>query len=256
MTFTIQNLEFTLMVLVRISSFVMTAPFFSIQSVPARVKAGASLVMTLMMLPVLPASTVAYSGVIGYFVLILKEAVVGATLGLMCQLCLYVVNFAGQIIDMEMGLSMASMFDPSTRMQVTVTGNIYNYFVMLLLVVTNMHYYVIRAILDSFTSFPVGQAVFRTGLKDILVDFVGNYLLISLRIVLPFFCCMLIINVVLGVLSKAAPQMNMFVVGIQIKVLAGVLVLVLLIQTLPTVADFIFNEMKVVITEVYHSFAP
>ena len=256
MTFTIQNLEFTLMVLVRISSFVMTAPFFSIQSVPTRVKAGASLVMTLMMLPVLPASTVAYSGVIGYFVLILKEAVVGATLGLMCQLCLYVVNFAGQIIDMEMGLSMASMFDPSTRMQVTVTGNIYNYFVMLLLVVTNMHYYVIRAILDSFTSFPVGQAVFRTGLKDILVDFVGNYLLISLRIVLPFFCCMLIINVVLGVLSKAAPQMNMFVVGIQIKVLAGVLVLVLLIQTLPTVADFIFNEMKVVITEVYHSFAP
>ena len=256
MTFTIQNLEFTLMVLVRISSFVMTAPFFSIQSVPARVKAGASLVMTLMMLPVLPASTVAYSGVIGYFVLILKEAVVGATLGLMCQLCLYVGNFAGQIIVMEMGLSMASMFDPSTRMQVTVTGNIYNYFVMLLLVVTNMHYYVIRAILDSFTSFPVGQAVFRTGLKDILVDFVGNYLLISLRIVLPFFCCMLIINVVLGVLSKAAPQMNMFVVGIQIKVLAGVLVLVLLIQTLPTVADFIFNEMKVVITEVYHSFAP
>ena len=256
MTFTIQNLEFTLMVLVRISSFVMTAPFFSIQSVPTRVKAGASLVMTLMMLPVLPASTVAYSGVIGYFVLILKEAVVGATLGLMCQLCLYVVNFAGQIIDMEMGLSMASMFDPSTRMQVTVTGNIYNYFVMLLLVVTNMHYYVIRAILDSFASFPVGQAVFRTGLKDILVDFVGNYLLISLRIVLPFFCCMLIINVVLGVLSKAAPQMNMFVVGIQIKVLAGVLVLVLLIQTLPTVADFIFNEMKVVITEVYHSFTP
>ena len=256
MTFTIQNLEFTLMVLVRISSFVMTAPLFSIQSVPTRVKAGASLVMTLMMLPVLPASTVAYSGVIGYFVLILKEAVVGATLGLMCQLCLYVVNFAGQIIDMEMGLSMASMFDPSTRMQVTVTGNIYNYFVMLLLVVTNMHYYVIRAILDSFASFPVGQAVFRTGLKDILVDFVGNYLLISLRIVLPFFCCMLIINVVLGVLSKAAPQMNMFVVGIQIKVLAGVLVLVLLIQTLPTVADFIFNEMKVVITEVYHSFTP
>lgn len=123
---------------------------------------------------------------------------------------------------MELGLSMANMFDPATNVQVTVTGNIYNYFVMLMLVATNMHYYIIRAIFDSFSYFNVGKAVFHTSLKEIMVDFVANYFLIAVRIVLPIFCCMLIINVVLAVLAKAAPQMNMFVVGIQIKVLVGI----------------------------------
>ena len=177
-------------------------------------------------------------------------------LGFMCNLCFYIINFAGQLIDMELGLSMANMFDPATNVQVTVTGNIYNYFVMLMLVVTNMHYYIIRAIFDSFSYFNVGKAVFRTSLKEIMVDFVANYFLIAVRIVLPIFCCMLIINVVLGVLAKAAPQMNMFVVGIQIKVLVGLILLLILVQTIPSVSDFIFSEMRDVITQVIHGFQP
>ena len=70
---------------------------------------------------------------------------------------------------MELGLSMANMFDPATNVQVTVTGNIYNYFVMLMLVATNMHYYIIRAIFDSFSYFNVGKAVFHTSLKEIVL---------------------------------------------------------------------------------------
>ena len=139
------------------------------------------------------------------------------------------------------------------NVQVTVTGNIYNYFVMLMLVATNMHYYIIRAIFDSFSYFNVGKAVFHTSLKEIMVDFVANYFMIAVRIVLPIFCCMLIINVVLGVLAKAAPQMNMFVVGIQIKVLVG---LILAAgpgaYRFPACSDFIFSEMKRCITQVIH----
>ena len=197
-----------------------------------------------------------YQGVFGFSIIVLKETAVGMILGFMCNLCFYIINFAGQLIDMELGLSMANMFDPATNVQVTVTGNIYNYFVMLMLVVTNMHYYIIRAIFDSFSYFNVGKAVFRTSLKEIMVDFVANYFLIAVRIVLPIFCCMLIINVVLGVLAKAAPQMNMFVVGIQIKVLVGLILLLILVQTIPSVSDFIFSEMRDVITQVIHGFQP
>jgi flagellar biosynthetic protein FliR len=102
----------------------------------------------------------------------------------------------------------------------------------------------------------VGEAVFRDSLKDVMIDFMGNYFLIAFRIVLPVFCCMLLINVVLGVLARVAPQMNMFVVGIQIKVLVGIILLVLLVQTLPTVSDFIFSEVKDVITSVIRAFTP
>ena len=257
MSFTIENLEYYLLVLVRMSAFVMAAPFFGYRSIPNRVKAAISVWLSIVVIYTVPAVPLDYEGVLGFSVLILKEMIIGIVLGLMCNLCFYIVSFAGQIMDMEMGLSMANMYDPTTNIQVTVTGNIYNYFLMLMLVVTNMHYYIIRAITDSFSYFNIGEAIIRTDvLKDIMVDFMANYFLIAVRIVLPVFCCMLLINVILGVLTKAAPQMNMFAVGIQIKVIVGIVLLIILVQTLPTVSDFIFQEMKEVITDVIHAFTP
>lgn len=257
MTFTVENLEFYLLVLVRVSGLVMTAPFFSYNSVPMRIRAAMSVFLSLIVISVTPVITLDYVGVIGYFVLILKETLVGVTLGLMCNMCFYIVSFSGQLMDMEMGLSMASMFDPMTNTQMSVTGNIYNYLLMLMMVVTNIHYYIIRAIVDSFSYFNIGKAVFpMNDFKTLVVDFIGNYFIIGFRIVLPVFCCMLLINVVLGVLAKAAPQMNMFVVGMQIKVMVGLIILVLVIQSFPMVADYIFGEMKEIITNVIHVFTP
>ena len=208
-----------------------------------------SVFMSLVVIQVTPVVDLTYSGVFGYSALVLKESMIGVVLGLMCSMCFYIINLAGQLMDMEMGLSMANMFDPMVNMQFSVTGSLYNYLLM--------HYYIIRAIVDSFSYFNVGKAVFDTvSLKNIVVDFIANYFIIAVRIVLPVFCCMLLINVVLGVLAKAAPQMNMFVVGMQIKVLAGLAVLVIVIQSFPMVSDYIFGEMKDVITQVIHLFTP
>ena len=257
MTFTVENLEFYLLVLVRVSALVMTAPFFSYNSVPMRIRAAMSVFLSVVVITVTPVIPLHYVGVVGYAVLILKEMLLGIILGLMCNMCFYIVSFSGQLMDMEMGLSMAHMFDPMTNSQISVTGNIYNYLLMLMMVVTNMHYYIIRAIVDSFSYFNVGEAVFpMLTFKDMVVDFIGNYFIIAVRIILPVFCCMLLINVVLGVLAKAAPQMNMFVVGMQIKVMVGLIILVLVIQSFPMVADYIFTQMKEVITNVVHIFTP
>lgn len=257
MTFTVENLEFYLLVLVRVSALVMTAPFFSYNTVPMRIRAAMSVFLSVVVITVTPVIPLHYVGVVGYSVLILKEMMLGIILGLMCSMCFYIVSFSGQLMDMEMGLSMASMFDPMTRTQISVSGNIYNYLLMLMMVVTNMHYYIIRAIADSFLYFNVGEAVFpMLTFKNMVVDFIGNYFIIAVRIILPVFCCMLLINVVLGVLAKAAPQMNMFVVGMQIKVLVGLIILVLVIQSFPMVADYIFSQMKEIITNVIHVFTP
>lgn len=103
----------------------------------------------------------------------------------------------------------------------------------------------------------MGKAIFDTvSLKTVLLDFMVNYFIIAIRIVLPVFCCMLLINVVLGVLAKAAPQMNMFVVGIQIKVMAGLIILVLMVQSFPMVSDYIFGEMKDIMSQVIRIFTP
>lgn len=256
MNFTVENLEFYLLVLIRISSFVVAAPFFSYQTIPVKWKAIVSMVLAIITIQAIPAAAVEYTGVIGFSGLLLKECAVGLVLGFMCNICMYIVTFAGQLMDMEMGFSMASMFDPITSIQVTVTGNMYTYLVMLILIVSNMHHYIIRAIVDTFQYFNVGQAVFSGDLTNIAIEFMVNYFMIGFRIVLPIFACMLVINVVLGVLSRAAPQMNMFVVGMQVKVLVGILLLVILVPTIPVIADFVFGKMKEVVLDVYQSFTP
>lgn len=256
MSFTVERLEFYLLIAMRVSAFVLTAPFFSYRSVPVRVKGALSIMLSIILIQITPAVTISYSGVLGFSALVLKEAAIGAILGFLCNMCFYIVSFAGQLIDIEMGLSMANMFDPATNIQVTVTGNIYNYAVMLMMVATNMHYYVIRAIADTFKYFNVGATSLKDGLLDVMLDFMVNYFIIAVRIVLPVFACMLLINVVLGVLTKAAPQMNMFSIGIQVKVLVGIVILLILVQTLPMVSNYIFDEMKNVATNVINVLKP
>lgn len=256
MSFTVENLEFYLLILIRISSFIMTAPFFSYQTIPTKHKAAISIVFSIVAIQTVSVIDLDYTGVIGYAALVLREAVVGLVLGFMCNICMYIVSFSGQLMDMEMGLSMANMFDPLTRIQVSISGNMYTYLVMLVMLISNMHYYVLRAILDSFQYFNVGQAVFDGNLVETAVEFMANYFMIGFRIVLPVFACMLVLNVVLGVLSRAAPQMNMFVVGMQLKVIVGILVLLIIVPTIPTVTNFVFETMQEFVAGMYQAFTP
>ena len=256
MDFTVENFEYYMLVVVRIAAFIGVAPLFNMRSISPQMKVGISIVFSAIVIPMTPVVPLQYEGIIGFTALILKEMVVGLTLGFMCACCTYILNFAGQLMDIDMGLSMASTFDPINNQQVTVTGLIYNTLFMLTLIATNMHYYIIRAILDTFKYFNVGQEVFPRDMVNVGIDFIINFFIIGFRITLPMFCGMFLINIILGILARIAPQMNMFVVGMQIKLIVGFLILMLLVQTLPTVSDFVFTEMKNVITDVVHGFTP
>ena len=146
---------------------------------------------------------------------------------------------------MEMGLSMASMFDPTTKETSTITGIYYNYMVLLMLMISGMHRYLIQALAETYTLIPVNGAVIRTDtLLAAMLEFMANYIIIGFRICLPIFAVMTILNAVLGILAKVSPQLNMFVVGIQMKVLVGLSILFLSTSMLPGAADFIYDQMK------------
>ena len=140
---------------------------------------------------------------------------------------------------------MAQEFDPMMKTQVTITGNLYQYFILLLLVVTDMHHYILRALIDSYIVIPVNGQVFDwNSLAGSMVTYMTDMFVIAFRIVLPIFACIMVLNCILGIMAKVAPQMNMFAVGMQMKVLVGLIVLFLTISLLPGIADFIFTEMK------------
>lgn len=249
LSFSLEELEFYLLILVRVSCFVFAAPFFSINNAPRMVRVALSVFVSFLLYGVVPAHEIPeYSTLLQYAQLVIKEAIVGLLIGLGAQFCIMILNFAGHLVDMEIGFAMASMMDPTTRQQTTVTGMYFQYAFMLIFLLSGMYRYLISALAETFILIPVGQAQFIIyQLYDSFITFISDYLMIGFRICLPVFCTILITNGLLGVMAKVSPQMNMFAVGLQIKVFAGLGVLMLTTSMLPVAADFIFDQMKRVI---------
>ena len=146
---------------------------------------------------------------------------------------------------METGLSMASLMDPMTREQSSISGILYQYAVLLLLIISGMYQYILKALAETFLLIPVNGAIFRSDrLMKVMLEFMADYIFIGFRICLPVFTVMIILNAILGILAKVAPQMNMFAVGIQLKVLTGLSILFLTTGMLPRLSELLFTEMK------------
>ena len=242
-TFSLQQLEFFLIILIRLSGFVFTAPFFSLKKSPRSIKIGFTLMLSLVIFSVLPYEPLEYAGVVGYAGMIIENLLCGLILGFLANVCYQIIGLAGHLIDMEIGFSMVNEFDPVTSAQVTVSGTFYEYAIMLILMVTYMHHYLIDAIIDSFKLVPVGGVTFNPLIYKVGITYIVDFFVIAFRIVLPVFGALLIVNAILAIMAKVAPQMNMFVIGMQLKVFVGMAVMLVVIELIPGVADMIFDEM-------------
>ena len=250
-SFSSYDLEYFLLILCRVVSFVSIAPFFGTKGVPNRVKIIFSVMTSLLLYQTLTPleNPVEYGSVLGYTVIVMKEVIAGLLLGLGASMCTSIVNFAGSVADMETGLSMVTLMDPTTNQDTSITGVIYQYSFMLMLIASGMYRYLIGALADSFVLIPVNGEVFHADrLLQSMIDFLKEYIFIGFRVVLPIFCVILLLNAVLGVLAKVAPQMNMFAVGMQLKVIVGLSVLFFSMSMLGNISEFIFDEVKVMTT--------
>ncbi len=240
---TLLQIEFFFALLVRISGFMWTAPFFGLRNVPFRVKVGFSLAMSIVMFYAIPYEPLEYAGVIGFALIIVKETLTGVILGFVANICYQILAFSGQILDMEIGFSMVNEMDPVTSAQVTVSGNMYSYAVMLMLMVTYMHHFLLDALIDSYKLVPVGGIELNPLIYSVVVKLIADYFVLGFRIVLPIVAAMLIVNSVLAILARVAPQLSMFVIGIQLKVIVGLAVMVVMIRLIPGISEMIFDRM-------------
>ena len=241
-----------LLILVRIASFVAIAPFTGGMNtgISAQAKVGFSFFLALMLNGLVPQEPLQYASIFGYAAIVVKEALCGIMIGFAAQICMQVTAIAGQIVDMMAELSMVTTMDPTSGAQVTITGTVYSQVITVMMVVSGMYRYILRAIADSYQWIPVNGMVFRSdSIVEALVTFLRNFFVIGFRVALPVFIVTFIINITLGVLAKVAPQMNMFAVGIQIKVLVGLFILYLSSPMLGSAADFLLRNMRVLMEQ-------
>jgi flagellar biosynthetic protein FliR len=244
-SFTYGDLEIFLLILVRVTSFIFICPFFGGRQTPNLLKIGYGILLAILLYGAVPYNPPQYNTIIGYTVIVLKEVMVGFLIGYAVQICELISAFAGTIVDMQIGLSMVNIFDPNTNEQVTITGSLYSQVLTIMLILSGMYQYILKALTDTFTLIPINGAVINPDrmLESILI-FMRDYIVIGFRICLPIFIITFITNIILGVLAKVSPQMNMFAVGIQIKIVIGLLIMFITVTMLNDASNFVFINMK------------
>ena len=258
LSFSMYDLEYFLLILVRTSCFVFIAPFFSMNNTPRRVRVALSIFVSILLYEaVTPEEALVYDTELEYAILVMKEAIAGLLIGFGANICMSVLNFAGSIADMETGLSMTQLMDPSSNTMTSITGVFYQYIFSMMLIASGMYRYLLGALADTFVLIPIGGIVFhKEAMLETIVKFLSDYVIIGFRIVLPIFSVILLLNAVLGVLAKVSPQMNMFAVGLQLKILVGLSVMFLTVQMLPGAADFLFRQMQTMIVSFVEAISP
>ena len=242
----LQELEYYLLILIRVGSFVGVAPFFSTNNTPRPLKIWFSAILAFLLYEVITPHVYAqYTTLLDYAVCVLKEMLTGLLIGFSASVATQVTAFAGQLVDNNIGFSMAAQMDPVTQQNTTVTGYIYQYAFMLIFIVSGMYRYLLEAFVETFTLIPVNAARFNLELLyGSFMQLITGYISLGFRIALPVFSVILILNGLLGVMAKVSPQMNMFSVGIQIKALVGLVVLWATIGLLPKACDLIYDNMR------------
>jgi len=220
--------------LIRISAMFVAVPLFSLRAVPARVRLILSLAITLVIIPVLPSYPMvemfSYQG----FLVAVAQVMIGLTSGFIVQLVFSALLFAGQGVALSMGLGFAAMVDPQNGQQVPVIAQFYVMTSTLIFLSLDGHLLLIQMLLDSFTSLPIGiDGITKTDIWTILTwssrMFAGGLLL-----TMPIIVSLLLVNISLGVATRAAPQLNIFSVGFPVTLMLGMLLVWL---TLPDVLD-------------------
>lgn len=245
------KLEAFFMVLVRIACFVAIAPVFGHKSINGRLRvliaACISLTVFMAMDPEMPE----YSTVFGFSFLLLKEAAVGLALGFVSGLVMAIITMAGEFIDREIGFSMAQSFDISTGAMTTITANLYDKLIYLIILITNLHYYILKAVVRSFEVVPLGG--FKLNIVTMytqVIGFIVEFFVIGFRIAMPIFIAATILNIILGVMTKSSPQMNMFAIGIQLKIILGMLAMAIMIMFIPNITTYLMEKMDSMLTSV------
>ena len=244
-SFSMTELEYFLLILVRVTTFIYAAPFFGMANTPNRVKIAIGFFISVLVYRIVPVTALPYNTILGYSVIVLKEAFTGIIIGYGAGICTSILNFAGQMVDTETGLSMVSVMDPVSRDSVTITGSFYQYGVLLMLLITGMYQFVLGALCESFDLIPINGAIFSSDkLLNAMTVFLVDFLVMGFTICLPVFVSMLLLNAILGVLAKVSPQLNMFAVGIQLKILIGIMVMFITVGMLPSVSNMVFGEIR------------
>lgn len=236
--------------LTRILAVIATAPLLSNRAIPQRVKIGLGLLITIIVVPTIPALPKVDVFSMNGLLILIQQLVIGTAIGFSLRILFAAVEMAGQLSSMTMGLGFASFFDPESRGQSTAISQFFGILAMLVFLSINGHLILINGVVQSFTSLPI-SADGMTHINGMTMAMWAERIFSTgLMMGLPVVAALLITNMALGILTRTAPQLNLFGIGFPITIGMGFLILALSLPGMLKPMQHLLDESFSFITSI------
>jgi flagellar biosynthetic protein FliR len=248
-TFTLVRFQAFLLILMRVGAMLYAAPVFGGANVPTQARVLFAMVLSLIVLPLVPvAGSTLPLDILPLGWLAVNEALVGLVMGASLVFIFAAVQYAGQIVDFQMGFAIVNLIDPTQDVQIPVMGFFHFLIAILIFLAMDAHYWVIRALMDSFDIVPIMGAGFSGMVVGGVAKAFGDLFVVALRIAAPTIAVLMLYNASLGIIAKTVPQVNLLIVGFPIRIALGLIVVGL---SMAFFYPYLSNAFDLMVANVY-----
>jgi flagellar biosynthetic protein FliR len=226
---------------VRLSGLMLFAPFFGSTAIPPQVKAGLVFALTLLLYPSV-GHNIGTFAIADWPILIFTEFLIGVGMSVATNVVFEATSLAGQVLGIQMGYSLVNILDPQTQVETTVVPIFYQSMVMLLFLSMDVHYWLLKAIGNSFLYLPPGATRLSSLFTLAVIKMGGQIFGLGVQIAAPVLAATLVADILLGLLGKASPQMPLIVLGPAVKSLLGIFILIATIKYWPDLYKHLFQD--------------
>jgi len=238
------NIEYFLLILLRVSALIISSPIFGRKTLPNTLKIAFCIVLSYFVMLTHPvAPEIRYNNIVEFALLCVKELLFGLVLGYVTTLFFSIPQTAGYVIDMQLGFGMVNIFDVQNNISVPVSGNFLYVITMLSFLAVNGHQQLIYVVQNTFTSIPAGQVQLNAALGYSALEVFAESFVMAVKVAMPMIAAGIMGEIIMGVIVRTTPQMNVFVVGIPLKIILGLMALILLLPVYVQYTNTIFDKM-------------
>lgn len=223
--FTLSQLELWLLVFVRFLTLLSVFPFFSYELIDIRVRVFLAVLLATVMAKIIPYPNNFPIEFTMFMFYVAREVLIGFCIGLFSAFFVEVVKFAGTQTAHMMGLSMASMIDPTTSEDSQAMPELFNFFALLLIIAINGHLFFLRVLLDSFYTIPINQLTLPSQLVPEILEIVSNIIIIGIRLSAPMVISVFLIRIIVGFLNRLVQEADVFSIIMVVNILIGLIIL-------------------------------
>lgn len=245
------NFTLLLLIFMRMSGCVLFNPILGRRNLPVPVRVGLSLMLAVFTYPLVPQQSLRITSVLAMAFACMKELLVGFVVGFVIEMFLSVIVMGGEQIDMQVGISMSRIYDPQSNLAMPLSASVINAMVLMIFFASNSHLTLIRIFVRLGAAVPYGDRLLSANVFGNLVSMFSLMLMYAAQLALPMIAVQMIVQVGVGLMMRAVPQIDIFTIEIQLRLIMGFVTILVLVPPLSDFIQKLISLMFQAISRVY-----